>query len=672
MFNSKKKSRTSYFRHLKSHRDRLLAFVNNSENVSKISQRPTCSRETDESDSDCSLLNVHNIIDNSSFDLLLDESNTNIHQLTAEQDLHDTPRTECDESDNINLKLRKWSLLHNIDHSALGGLLKILKPHFKSLPSDARTLLCTPRQIIMKTINPGQYCHFGLERAVRFMLDHTSRNNITNCEVCVNIDGLPLSKSSGSQFYPILISLYPVDSLICTVGIYHGNEKPQNPNEFLRDFVDEAVKLTENGIIFKNQTVPFKIKGFICDAPAKSFIKLTKSHTGYFSCSKCCQEGEFINNRVCFPNINYRERSDSDFLMKVQEEHHTGSTILQEIPNLGLVSSFPLDYMHLLCLGVMKKMIVSLWMCGKPPHKLSFQQIKEISDSLKMQSPNIPVEFCRKPRSLDEAKRWKATEFRQFLLYTGPVVLKCILDKTKYVHFLSLHVAVRILTSNQISEEVINYANSLMTFFVKKFATIYGKEFTSHNIHNLLHISKDVLSFGPLDNFSAFPFENYMQSIKKYIRKSEKPLAQVSKRITEAEIYFLMKQVTSNKNQPFKEHQTGPLIEGCQDPQFSEYHFEKFKVKTKHPDNCCKLKDGSIICVENFASINGNIVVIGRKFQYVNDFFSTPCNSSNILVFEVQNLGRLMFWSINEIDTKFVRLTLKESHIVLPLLHLES
>lgn len=88
-------------------------------------------------------------------------------------------------------------------------------------------------------------------------------------------------------------------------------------------------------------------------------------------------------------------------------------------------------------------------MCGKPPHKPSFHPINQISDSLKLQSINIPGEFCRKPRSLVEAKRWKATEFRQFLLYTGRVVLKSILDKKIYLYFMSLHVAVRILCSNQ-------------------------------------------------------------------------------------------------------------------------------------------------------------------------------------------------------------------------------
>ncbi|KAJ8928688.1 hypothetical protein NQ314_018698 [Rhamnusium bicolor] len=260
----------------------------------------------------------------------------------------------------------------------------------------------------------------------------------------------------------------------------------------------------------------FKVKAFICDAPAKSSIKLIKGHIGYFSCSKCTQEGEFINNTICFTEINFTKRTDDDFFLKKQAEHDTSTSILQEIPNIGLVSSFPLDYMHLLCLGVMKKLLVSLWCCGKPPNKLSFHQIDQISNSLTVQSANIPSEFCRKPRTLKEVNRWKATELRQFLLYTGPIVLKSILPKKHYLNFLSLHISIRILCSPiSNSDEVLQYAHSLLVYFVETFSLMYGNQFLSHNVHNLLHIANYVKHFGNLDSFSAFPFENYMQTLKK-------------------------------------------------------------------------------------------------------------------------------------------------------------
>lgn len=388
-------------------------------------------------------------------------------------------------------QLAQWALSENITHSAFGNLLKILKPHFSYLPLDPRTLLKTPRRTESKIISTGEYYHFGLERVVTNLLQKKQKH-VDKCEICINIDGLPLSKSSGSQFYPVLVSLFPVENLIGLVGIYHGYKKPDDPNLFLRDFIDEAKKLTINGLAFSDRMVHFEIKAFICDAPAKAFIKNIKSHTGYFSCTKCCQEGEFINNKMCFPDIDFIERSHYSFTTKAQEEHHVGDTLLQEIPNLNMISAFSLDYMHLLCLGVMKKLILTLWICGKPPFKLPSNQINQISELLLSQSGNIPIEFCRKPRSLNEVRRWKATEFRQFLLYTGPVVLKSILDKKKYLNFLSLHIATRMFCSNLNDEDHIKYAHSLMVYFVELFSVLYGRDYISHNIHNLLHVSADV------------------------------------------------------------------------------------------------------------------------------------------------------------------------------------
>lgn len=81
--------------------------------------------------------------------------------------------------------------------------------------------------------------------------------------------------------------------------------------------------------------------------------------------------------------------------------------------------------------------------------------------------------------------------------------------------------------------EYINYARSLLQYFVKNFEIIYGKHLVSHNVHGLLHIADDYDRFGPLDNISAFPFENFMKNIKKKLRKHELPLQQLVKRFHE-------------------------------------------------------------------------------------------------------------------------------------------
>lgn len=74
----------------------------------------------------------------------------------------------------------------------------------------------------------------------------------------------------------------------------------------------------------------------------------------------------------------------------------------------------------------------------------------------------IPDCFARKLRGLEDLDRWKATEFRQFALYTGKIVLKGVLHSS--------------------------YAHDLLRYFAEKGAILYG-QFLVYNVHSLLHLA---------------------------------------------------------------------------------------------------------------------------------------------------------------------------------------
>lgn len=190
--------------------------------------------------------------------------------------------------------------------------------------------------------------------------------------------------------------------------------------------------------------------------------------------------------------------------------------------------------MHLVCLGAMRKLLF-LWMKGPLNTRLSSLSVRQISEKLVNLKKYTPSDFPRKTRSLEFIKLWKVTEFKHFLLYSGPVILQNILKRNVYEHFLTLHIAIRILASTEYSKnlQLLEYAEKLLNIFVTSFSRIYGIKYISHNIHNLLHLTSDVKKFGSLDIFSAFQFESYICGLKKLVRKGDKPLEQIAKRLHE-------------------------------------------------------------------------------------------------------------------------------------------
>ena len=112
-------------------------------------------------------------------------------------------------------------------------------------------------------------------------------------------------------------------------------------------------------------------------------------------------------------------------------------------------------------------------------------------------------------------------------------MLKDVLRPDLYQHFLALSLACSILVSPVLAQRYLPFAKELLCYFVKEGHELYGKEFLVYNVHCLLHICDDVMGFCSLDQISAFPFENYMQMLKKLARSGRNPAVQIARRISE-------------------------------------------------------------------------------------------------------------------------------------------
>lgn len=558
-------------------------------------------------------------------------------------------------------ELKQWASECNIALNHLSKLLHILKKHDIDVPVDARTVLKTPRLVTTNLIKPGEYCHLGLKSSILKDLENIpSTVKIPSLiKININIDGLPLSKSSGSQFWPILGWYIPgtfKDLFIkkpFIVGIYHGHQKPDSPNQFLKSFVDEFVELKVSGVEVKGVKVYVQINALICDAPAKSYVTCTKGHTGYHGCSKCTQEGDFFKNRMTFPETANVLRTDSSFINKIDEDHHLGVSILENL-GIGMVTQIPLDYMHLVCLGVMKKLL-QFWFKGRQDVRipnLPFQELNSFYLSFKSYMTN---DFARKPRSLTDSDRFKAAEFRQILLYTGVVAFRDFLSEKLYKHFLYLFCAIRILASPNMCVRLNGTAQYLLEEFIKMYGQIYGREYITHNVHNLCHLCQDVLKFGCLDNFSAFAPESYMHSIKKKVCvQSAKLLQQIVKRVSEEE----------------RTHTLGiakPKL--TTKPNYIELLFDSFCLTNVSPNNCCLLKNGVYLQISNLWEDKGECLIEGNVIAPQESFFSEPIDSSRLGIHLSKITNNKITSYSQEVICKCLLLPYKNCWVLLPLLH---
>jgi len=454
----------------------------------------------------------------------------------------DVQSEELREQKKFKKQLRNWKTVTGTAQTHFSWLLKIMRTnrHLSYLPSDCRTLMESLRKVEIVEMGSGSYYHFGLRAGIIKSLSSSNVNSDTPSfiDLIVNVDRVPLCKSSGKQFWPILVLIKGKKNPFA-VGLFEDVKKPKSADDFLQYFIEDVLELEALPILWRGTEISIRNITLCCDAPAKSFLLCSKGHTGYYSCSKCITEGEYFKGHrakrghVVFPDLYAKLREDRDVRFGIldvggddddddddddeEERERIIATLayrkkespLTKLPNFNLVNSIVLDPMHLTDIGHMKRLLLEWTVDGKPGVKLSDADQKRLSDRIIACRNDVSDDFARKPRTtgLEELGRWKSTELRFFRMHLGPLVLKDILPDELYYHFLNFHVATRYL--------------SMESFCQDEDYTIYCEQLIRNYIN---------------DAVAAYVFENFNQIIKNIVKKGNLHLQQAVKRLSESDL----------------------------------------------------------------------------------------------------------------------------------------
>lgn len=546
---------------------------------------------------------------------------------------------------NASEEMKAWAIRNKMSHNSLNDLLKTLRRiGMNGLPLSAKSLLKTSRKKInIQSIPNGEFLYLGIQ-------DHFLSDTFEFLEVReevlidVGIDGLTLFNSSNRVLWPILGALVDFPSVTpFVIGCFSGLKKPENINDFMANFSSEANYLRENGIkVGPNQIVlKFDVRIFICDSPARAFVCGVVSFNGKNGCPKCCHEGKYKERRVCFPTEIGVLRSDSSFEQRLHASHHLvqfrhQKSVLEDA-GFRMVSQFPLDSMHLVDLGVVKKFLKLL---------IKKANVTKMNENVSFVSSFFPSEFCRISRSLDEVSHWKATEFRQFLLYSGIFILKDCISSELYYLFLLLHSGIRLLSSERSFRSEADVAQQMLEYFVAEFSRIFGEELVSFNIHGLLHLSGCVKSLGPLDSFSAYRFENFMQFLKKIIKKPNQILQQIFLRLNERQDLKSLSNQTSQ--------------------------FGAFDIDLKKEKDCfCYSKKAGPIKVMELVRLGDSEAIECMVFRKTENFFDEPVHSfAGLGIVVASDLSSdVVKIEKKDIDFKYFCIPYENKFLLIPLLH---
>ena len=220
---------------------------------------------------------------------------------------------------------------------------------------------------------------------------------------------------------------------------------------------------------------------------------------------------------VCCIEAQEQEDDDNDPLTKDELKGVLFQSVLFELDYFDFVNDVPSEYMHLGCLGVVKRLTELTFNVGINRSRITQRKLSSTKTfNFLMSQTKVVFEFSRRSRDLDFAV-FKAEEFRNLVLFFFPHVLSCIENDAKEKQ-LWLYLAFIICSCTLPDCEYFNINVNQITMCCEKFYKLFKKLFgafnCSYSIHVLCCHVLQMRQLGPLTETSAFKFESFYGELR--------------------------------------------------------------------------------------------------------------------------------------------------------------
>ena len=244
-------------------------------------------------------------------------------------------------------------------------------------------------------------------------------------------------------------------------------------------------------------------------------IKDTKSRKSHIVWPASTIDGE---PRTCEKILRITEGIENGTISREEAKGILGRSPLLMLERFDMVRDSPTEYLHSVCLGVVKRLIELTFSVGEKRPSLTQRQLASPKDFNElMLKIKVVREFSRRVRELDFAIM-KGQEFRNIILFFFPVVINCIKnsEKEKKVWLLLAYmIRACILPTDEFHcVDLQNLLNSCRQFY-ELYESLYGQLNCSYNTHIVGSHLIEMRAHGPLTFTSAFIFESFYGELRR-------------------------------------------------------------------------------------------------------------------------------------------------------------